>query len=87
MGLYINQDSKGVFLPANGKTKALVTDGTVVQTNPHYVPGKSVCVVENFSFDAAAYAFSQREFDEFFNDHSGRRKTFLEYDHALELAK
>jgi hypothetical protein len=85
MGKYINQNSTGSELEPLGKAKALISDGAVVQTTPKYVPGKSVCVVENEFFDAAAYAFSEEEFMVFLNDDSGRRKTFLVYEHAEKL--
>lgn len=87
MGYYINQDSKGSPLTANGKSSQLVADGAIVQETPKYIPEKSVCVISNGIFDAAAYCYCQDEFDEFLNDHSGRPKVFLEYDHAKELAR
>lgn len=85
MGKYINQNSTGSELHPLGKAKALISDGAVVQSTPKYIPGKSVCVVENGFFDAAAYAFSEEEFLVFLNDKSGRKKTFLVYEHAEKL--
>jgi len=87
MGRYINENSKGQTLSATGKATQLINDGARIQVIPTYVPGKSVCVVENGLFDAAAYAYSEAEFNEFYNDDSGRRKTFLEYEHASRLAQ
>ena len=87
MGKYINVNSKGEILHPLGKAHALINDGATVQSTPKYVPGKSVCVVENGFFDAAAYAFDEDEFMIFFNDQSGRRRTWLEYDHAKYLAE
>jgi len=87
MGYYINSNSKGEVLSPNGKVNALVADGAVVQQTPKYIPQHSVCVIENGFFDAAAYLFNENEFNEFLHDNSGRRKTFLVYAHAQELAK
>ena len=86
MGLYINQDSKGNYLPAKGKLQALLNDGATIQETPTFIPSKTVCVVDNGVFDAAGYAFDEGEFNVWVNDHSGRPKTFITYEHAEALA-
>ncbi len=53
MGRYINQNSKGESLPANGKAKALIADGAKVIPQPTEFEEDIVCVVENGMFDAA----------------------------------
>lgn len=78
MGLYLNQTSKHESLPAKGKADVLIADGAVEQTEPHYVHDKSVCVVSNGSFDAAAFAFNEEEFSYFRDDGTNRRKRWLE---------
>lgn len=83
MGRYINKNSKGEFLPVNGKAIALIADGAIV-TKPVYQPNL-VCVVENGAFDAAAYAYSKEEFEEF-KRFDGRKKTWLIVENADKLA-
>lgn len=53
---------------------------------PEYVPGVTVCVVNNGPFETAAYAFCEEEF-EVFASPDGRSKTWLMYEKAKELAK
>jgi len=77
MGIYLNVTLNGA-LPALGKADVLIKDGAVEQKEPHYVHNRSVCVVNNGLFDAAAFAFDEREFDAFLNDGSGRPKRWLE---------
>ena len=86
MGYYINKDSKGKILPSLGKVEALVSDGATIMSQPEYVPEKTVCVVNNFIFEAAAYAYSEQEFIRFI-DRDVRPKTWLLYSHAKELAE
>lgn len=78
MGIYLQTNSKGVLLTNNRKAADLIADGAVRQDHPHYVHDKSVCVVENGVFDAAAFAFDEREFDAFLNDGTRRVKHWLE---------
>jgi hypothetical protein len=46
-----------------------------------------ICVIENGAWDAAAYAYSEAEFNYFLNDKSGRSKIWLTHPKAEELAK
>lgn len=83
MGKYINQNSKGEPLPANGKVKALITDGAFVCA-PKV---GAVCVAINGPFDAAAWCYNQREVDDFSDPSDRRLKVWLWYPHAETLAK
>lgn len=84
MGYYINQNSKGEELPPKGKLKALLEDGAKI------VDGKTfqenlVCVLENPLFDAAGFAYSEKEMEQF-NYPCGRKKTWVVYDNAKTIS-
>ena len=85
MGYYINETSKGEDLPSRRKAAKLIEDGAVLANPIKYQPDL-VCVIENGAFDAAAYIFSEKEFNEFYNDNTGRNTTWLVYEHAAELS-
>lgn len=85
MGYYINEDSKGNILPNLGKAEALLNDGATPAEKVEYQPNL-VCVVNNGMFEAAAYAYSPEEFNEF-NRFDGRPKKWLIHPQAKELAK
>ena len=87
MGRYINQTSTGLILGPLGKARALINDGAIMQSTPKYIPGKSVCVVNNYVFEAAAYAYDEDEFMVFLNDDTGRPRIFLEYEWAEQLSQ
>jgi hypothetical protein len=78
MGIYLDVNSKGEPLSTIGKADELIKDGAVEQKSPHYVHDRSVCVVSNGPFDAAAFIFDPREFDAFLHDGSNRPKRWLE---------
>lgn len=84
MGYYINTDSKHNLLPAKGKVAALVADGGKVVDGNTYLPNM-VCVVENSAFEAAAYLFSELEYEDFLID-DGRPTTFLQHPLAPQLS-
>lgn len=86
MGRYINQNSKGESLPANGKAKALIADGAKVIPQPTEFEEDIVCVVENGMFDAAGYMFNVNELKAFTYPGDYRPKTWLKYEHADKLA-
>jgi hypothetical protein len=86
MGKYVNQDLTGTPLGARGKASALLASGAKIIPTPSNLsehPGKAIiCVVENGGFDAAAYAYSQGELEEFAWD-DGRAKTWMTVDESL----
>lgn len=84
MGYYIDIDSKGNPLPAKGKSKALLSDGAIMAGAKYQE--NLVCVVENGSFDAAGYIYSQREFDDFNHPDDIRVKTWLIHPEAKRLS-
>jgi hypothetical protein len=65
MGIYLNYDSNGNELPTIGKAEALIKDGAKKIYEPEKFQKNLVCVVENGLFDAAAYAYSEEEFNYF----------------------
>lgn len=83
MGRYLNQNSKG-GLPAVGKYEALIADGGIPDDGKVFKENL-VCVVENGPFDAAGYAYSEREF-EAMSYPDGRRKKWLVYPLADQLS-
>ena len=85
MGKYINQTSGGNPLPATLKAAELVKDGATIVFNPKFQENL-VCVVNNGPFEAAAYCYSQTEFDHFNDPKDYRAKIWLTYPHAKELA-
>lgn len=83
MGYYINQTSKGDFLPAQGKDKALIAAGDAVRVpSPKQFEPGLVCVLKNGGFDAAGYAFNEKEMNEFSHP-DGRSRTWLKMDDSL----
>ena len=84
MGYYINETSTGKELPAIGKAMALINDGAK-EVQPEFQPNL-ICVVNNGMFDAAAYAYSEKEFN-VFSQPDGRLKTWLVHPQAETLAK
>lgn len=99
MGLYISQTSKGLPLDNFGKAQALIKDGAIYVTTTFVVEAIDdapdddafsmigfVCVVENAMFEAAAYADTRREAERFLYSRDDRRKTWLQYPHAKQVA-
>lgn len=84
MGFYINQDSKGNPLPASGKYDALIRDGGKPSDGREWSIDL-VCVVDNGTFDAAAYAYSLSEM-EFFKRENRRTLKWLTHPMAAKLA-
>lgn len=78
MGLYLNKDLNGDWLPAVGKADALISEGAIEQKYPHYVHDRLVCVVSNGPFDAAGFMFNQSEYCEFSDPADHRPKRWLE---------
>lgn len=80
MGKYLNVDLNGNPLNARGKASSLISSGATVIPEPKSLedyPDQAVlCVVENGIFDAAAWAYSQSELEEFKRP-DGRNKTWL----------
>lgn len=79
MGRYINQNSKGESLPANGKAAALIADGAKVISQPTEFE-------ENGMFDAVGYMFNANELKVFTYPGDNRPKTWLKYEHADKLS-
>jgi hypothetical protein len=86
MGKYVNVNLNGNPLHARGKASNLVQSGAERIEEPESLaqhPGKAVlCVVENGMFDAAAWAYSQGELEEFKRP-DGRFKTWLTVDESV----
>lgn len=86
MGRYINQDSKGNPLPPLGKAQHLIEDGAVKILAPLSYEPNLVCVVNNGTYQAAAYIYSDGELQEFSRE-DGRSKIWLSYPHAKSVAR
>ena len=82
MGYYINENSKGEILGNFDKAEKLIKDGAKI-VKPEFQENL-ICVVENPTFDAAAYAFSEQEFEYFKKD--DRHKTWLVHTEAKKLS-
>lgn len=87
MGYYINENSKGEFIGTVDKEKKLIEDGAVIIQEPKEWIEGLVCVVKNGLFDAAGYAYCESEMNYFKNPSDTRKKVWLYYIHAKELAK
>lgn len=86
MGKYINENSKGILLPATGKLEALIADGAVL-TNDATFQKNLVCVVENGFFDAALFLYDYNEYEYVINNPDPRKKYWVVYPYAEKLAK
>ena len=84
MGKYINKNSKGQSLPTIGKAQALINDGGTRIVEIKFQENL-ICVVANPFFDAAAYCYSESEFEVFTGPNDNRFKTWLTHPKAKEL--
>jgi len=86
MGYYINKPKNGEFKSAsyNDKIAGLIEDGAVITTGDKFEENL-VCVVNNGPFSAAAYCYSEAEFQAFKHP-DGRPKTWLIYNEAKEMS-
>lgn len=85
MGYYINQIN-GKILPAKDKANFLIENGAIKVEGKLEFQENLVCVVENFLFDAAGYAYCEFEMDAFNSPYDNRKKTWLIVPNAAELA-
>ena len=87
MGYYINEDSRTLPLgvTAEEKIRSLIADGATRVSGDEFIPNL-VCVVHNPAFGAAGYCYNETEYQQWKHP-DGRRKTWLQYEHAEKLAK
>lgn len=89
MGLYINETPAGP-MPVHNKAAWLLATVPGTQQLPrapfNWVPNL-VCVVDNDSFEAAAYCDSATEFDRFNDPRDPRRKWWLVVPGVKGLAR
>lgn len=85
MGYYINQIN-GKILPTKNKAQFLLENGAKKIEGDLKFQENLVCVVENFLFDAAGFAYSEMEMDSFNNPYDKRPKTWLIVSDAAKLA-
>ena len=87
MGMYVNKNSQEKELPASGKVQMIANDGGIILDGcPDDFMENLVCVVDNYWFEAAAYAYDQAEFEAFKKD-DGRSKTWMIYPHVKDVAE
>lgn len=84
MGKYINETSNGTLLGARGKVQQLLNDGAK-RTDATWKPNL-ICVIDNGLFEAAAYMYSEGEFEEF-HGIEGRQKTWLIHEGVEAIAR
>jgi hypothetical protein len=84
MGYYINSTGKESLPNAKGKADFLIKSGIareIPKEELKFQPNL-VCVVENFLFDAVAYAYSEKEMLEFADPKDQRPKRWLIVENA-----
>jgi hypothetical protein len=86
MGYYINFNSNGTILPSKNKADYLLLDGGVEVSKPKKFVRNLICVVENATFDAAAFIYSEEELKAFSNPDDDRPKRWIIYPHAAKLS-
>lgn len=86
MGKYVNNTSKGPLGSSfMEKCNGLMEDGAV-KVNPTEFQENLVCVVDNFIFAAAGYAYSESEFRAFNIDSDTRPKQWFVYENVEQFA-
>lgn len=85
MGYYIDKDQSGKPLPDKGKANYLIENCGFTKTEASFKEGL-VCVVENPFFDAAAYIFSEKEFNDFNDASDTRSKIWVKHPDAKILS-
>jgi hypothetical protein len=86
MGKYVNQTSKGPTGASFAeKCQALLEDGAV-KVNPTEFQPNLVCVVDNFIFAAAGYAYDEQEFKAFNISSDTRPKQWFVYEKVEQFA-
>ena len=83
MGYYINVTSTGKEL-GREKVEELIDDGAIIVSGNEFVPNL-ICVVDNGLFEAAGFAYSEREYLAF-KKPDERKKTWLVHPKAAVLA-
>lgn len=89
MGIYIKDTTKGriVNLKAANILAELINDGAEPIKEPKEWQDNLVCLVNNGSFGAAAYAYNEAEMDYFKQGYNGRDHVWLLYPNAKEFAQ
>lgn len=89
MGRYINETSNGTPLPPLGKVSALLADGGSLYGGQLKDANLDtlVCVVHNGIFEAAAWAYDAGEVADFADPTDRRRKVWMVYPHAKQVAR
>lgn len=86
MGLYINHTSNGKRLPLKGKLQHLLDDGAKIIPAPHKFQPDLVCVICNYTFDAALYCDMDSERAELMRPSETRPIVWVTYAHAATFA-
>ena len=86
MGYYINQNLNGTQLPPKHKADYLLLDGGVEIKEPKIFVQGLICVIENPTFDAAGFIYSEEELRAFSDPEDIRPKRWIIHPKAAELA-
>ena len=86
MGKYVNKTSKGPLGSSfTEKCKGLIED-EATRVNPTKFEENLVCVVDNFMFAAAGYAYSESEFEAFNVESDNRPKQWFVWEKVEQFA-
>jgi hypothetical protein len=87
MGLYVNATGNGpIGVTFDEKCSALIEAGAKELTEPDGFVENLVCVVENIFFAAAAYIFSEEEYEDFNDPDDVRPKRWFVWDDVKSFA-
>ena len=86
MGKYVNETSMGTIgTSAEEKCNAIIADGGIEIDEPKMFLENIVCVVDNYFFGAAAYAYDEDELN-LFKRLDNRIKRWFIYDKVKTFA-
>jgi hypothetical protein len=87
MGKYVNKTKlrNSIGSSFEEKKRALIEDGAKQVPSTPFIENM-VCLVDNGFFAAAAYMYSEDEFEDF-KDGSGRHMEYFEYENVKEVAE
>lgn len=85
MGFYIQRTARGEALGANDKARLLLQDEGARKVEGEEWEPNLICVVDNGGFQAAAFCYNRREFQDFRIPQDLRPKYWIVHPRAAEL--